>query len=260
MTEQKSKTDEKIVAFAEVKRAAGEETPEEREKRLNRMAEEVKLREELRKPARVVHIVETQRQIREVRGFCMAEGDYARTMIAALSIRQRRGLLGRIFRRRITLDEIMAENKALTAMQQEYAKVQGERRRAAEIAARRETMSLGEKVKALREKKGMNQKQLSEASLITQATISRIESGKVNQLKSDALKRLADALGSTVDYLVDKADQLTPEDVMKADKTAKYLFRGYEKLSSDGRKQLIDFVQFLEGKEKTDRKDREGGE
>ena len=234
MTEQKSKTDEKIVAFAEVKRAAGEETPEEREKRLNRMAEEVKLREELRKPARVVHIVETQRQIREVRGFCMAEGDYARTMIAALSIRQRRGLLGRIFRRRITLDEIMAENKALTAMQQEYAKVQGERRRAAEIAARRETMSLGEKVKALREKKGMNQKQLSEASLITQATISRIESGKVNQLKSDALKRLADALGSTVDYLVDKADQLTPEDVMKADKTAKYLFRGYEKLSSDG--------------------------
>lgn len=109
-------------------------------------------------------------------------------------------------------------------------------------------MSLGEKVKALREKKGMNQKQLSEASLITQATISRIESGKVNQLKSDALKRLADALGSTVDYLVDKADQLTPEDVMKADKTAKYLFRGYEKLSSDGRKQLIDFVQFLEGK------------
>jgi len=115
-------------------------------------------------------------------------------------------------------------------------------------------MSLGEKVKALREKKGMNQKQLSEASFITQATISRIESGKVNQLKSDALKRLADALGSTVDYLVDKADQLTPEDVMKADKTAKYLFRGYEKLSSDGRKQLIDFVQFLEGKEKEEEK------
>ena len=111
-------------------------------------------------------------------------------------------------------------------------------------------MSLGEKVKELREKKGMNQKQLSEASLITQATISRIESGKVNQLKSDALKRLADALGSTVDYLVDRTDQLKPEDVMKADKTAKHLFRGYEKLSSDGRKQLIDFVNFLEEKER----------
>ena len=111
-------------------------------------------------------------------------------------------------------------------------------------------MSLGEKIKELREKRGMNQKQLAEASRITQATISRIEKGKVNQLKSEALKRLADALGSTVDYLVDRTDQLTPEDVLKADETAKHLFRGYEKLSSDGRKQLIDFVQFLEEKER----------
>ena len=111
-------------------------------------------------------------------------------------------------------------------------------------------MSLGERIKALREKRGMNQKQLAEASRITQATISRIEKGKVNQLKSEALKRLADALGSTVDYLVNRTDQLTPEDVMKADDKAKYLFRGYEKLSSDGRNQLIDFVKFLEDKER----------
>ena len=115
-------------------------------------------------------------------------------------------------------------------------------------------MSLGEKVKELREKKGMNQKELSEASGITQATISRIEKGKVNQLKSEALKRLADALGSTIDYLVDKADKLTPNDILRADETAKHLFRGYEKLSSDGRKQLIDFVNFLEGKEKEEEK------
>ena len=110
-------------------------------------------------------------------------------------------------------------------------------------------MSLGEKVKALREKKGMNQKQLAEASDITQATISRIENGKVNQLKSEALKRLSEALGSTVDYLVDRTDQLTPEDVMKADENAKYLFRGYEKLSPEARKQLQDFIQFLEQRE-----------
>ena len=110
-------------------------------------------------------------------------------------------------------------------------------------------MSLGEKVKELREKKGMNQKELSKASAITQATISRIEKGKVNQLKSEALKRLADALGSTIDYLVDKTDKLTPNDILQSDDTAKHLFRGYEKLSSDGRKQLINFVNFLEGKE-----------
>lgn len=116
-------------------------------------------------------------------------------------------------------------------------------------------MSLGEKVKELREKKGMNQKELSKAADITQATISRIEKGKVNQLKSEALKRLANALGSTIDYLVDdKKDKLTPNDIMRADETAKYLFRGYETLSSGGRKQLIDFVRFLEEKEREEEK------
>jgi len=49
-------------------------------------------------------------------------------------------------------------------------------------------MSLGERVIILREKRGMNQKQVSDASGITQATISRIESGQVKQLKSEALK------------------------------------------------------------------------
>lgn len=116
-------------------------------------------------------------------------------------------------------------------------------------------MSLGEKVKALREKKGMNQKQLSEASLITQATISRIESGKVNQLKSDALKRLADALGSTVDYLVDRTDQLTPEDILKSDERAKHIFRGYGNLTENGKKKMQSFVEWLEAQEEANGKE-----
>ena len=115
-------------------------------------------------------------------------------------------------------------------------------------------MSLGEKIKELREKKGMNQKQLAEASRLTQATISRIEKGKVNQLKSEALKRLAEALGTTVDYLVDRKENLTPEELANVDENVTYLFRGYEKLPSEARKQLIDFVQFLEGKEKEEEK------
>ena len=110
-------------------------------------------------------------------------------------------------------------------------------------------MTLGDKVKELREKKGMNQKQLAFAAGITQATISRVEKGKVQQLKSEALRRMAGALGSTVDYMVDRTNLLTPSDIIESDETAKYLFRGYGKLSSDGRKQLIDFVQFLEAKE-----------
>jgi len=111
-------------------------------------------------------------------------------------------------------------------------------------------MSLQERVKECREKKGMNQKQLAEASGITQATISRIESGDVEQVKSEALRKLAEALGVTVDYLVGKTDKLSPNDVLRSDPTAKYIFRGYEKLSATEREQLKNFVRFLEEQDK----------
>lgn len=111
-------------------------------------------------------------------------------------------------------------------------------------------MPLVEKVRQTREKLGMNQKRLAEASGITQATISRIESGQVKELKSEALKRLARALGVTVDYLVDKTDKLTPNDIVHSDPTAQYIFKCYEKLSATGRRQLENFVRFLEEQEK----------
>ena len=112
-------------------------------------------------------------------------------------------------------------------------------------------MSLAEKVKKCREKKkGMTQKQLADASKITQATISRIESGQVVQLKSESLRKLAEALGVTVDYLVDKTDKLSPSDIVESDPTAKYIFRGYENLSATQREQLKNFVDFLEKQDK----------
>ena len=63
-------------------------------------------------------------------------------------------------------------------------------------------MSLGKTLKALRQKKSLNQKDLSSLSGVSQATISRIETGRVHQLRSAALKNLADALGVTVDFMM----------------------------------------------------------
>lgn len=99
----------------------------------------------------------------------------------------------------------------------------------------------------------MNQKQLADASQITQATISRIESGQVRQLKSEALKRLATALGVTVDYLIEKTKELTPNDLVRSDPDATYILEGYETLSAEGRRQLKDFVRFLVEKEQEPR-------
>lgn len=63
-------------------------------------------------------------------------------------------------------------------------------------------MPLGKTLKALRQKQSLNQKALSSLSGVSQATISRIETGRVRQLRSSALKNLADALGVSVDFLM----------------------------------------------------------
>ena len=62
-------------------------------------------------------------------------------------------------------------------------------------------MVLADRVKELRQKLGWNQATLAKEAKITQATISRIESGKVTQPKMGQLQKLADALGTTIDYL-----------------------------------------------------------
>lgn len=115
-------------------------------------------------------------------------------------------------------------------------------------------MSLGEKVKEKRENRGMTQKELAQASGISQATISRLESGRVKQLKSQALRRLADALAVTIDYLVvDKADKLTVTEIALSDLVAQDILRACENLSSARRRQLRDFARFLEQEEAEER-------
>ncbi|MGA1843238.1 MAG: helix-turn-helix domain-containing protein [bacterium] len=105
--------------------------------------------------------------------------------------------------------------------------------------------TLGDVLRAQREKLNMNQRQLARASGITPATISRLESGQVKELKSEALKRLADALNVTVDYLVGRTAHLAPDDVVRLDPHLEYIFHVYEQLSFKRREELLNFVRFL---------------
>lgn len=106
-------------------------------------------------------------------------------------------------------------------------------------------MVLRERVKYLRERLRMNQSQLAQAAGMTQATISRLESGKVQSLHNDSLRRLADALGSTVDYLLGAGDELSPHELVRCDRNARAIIQNYSDLSTDGRHQLRMFSSFL---------------
>jgi len=111
-------------------------------------------------------------------------------------------------------------------------------------------VSLAERVQVKRQEKRMTQAELAKKANITQATISRLESGEVTQLKSDKLRDLAAALGVSVDFLVGKKDRIEFEDALVNDERAKILFRGFEELSAEKRQQVLDYVRFLVSEEK----------
>jgi len=115
-------------------------------------------------------------------------------------------------------------------------------------------MALAEKVRVKRDELGMTQAELAKKSGLTQATISRIENEEVQQLKSDALKALAQALGVTTDFLSGVKQRMDFDDALKADENAKIIFRGYENLNQENKKRIKAFVQFLVEQEKKEKK------
>jgi len=59
------------------------------------------------------------------------------------------------------------------------------------------------KLKAMRESKGLSQKELSKETGIRQATISEIETGKAKDTWISTYKKLAEYFKCTIDELVD---------------------------------------------------------
>jgi transcriptional regulator with XRE-family HTH domain len=63
-------------------------------------------------------------------------------------------------------------------------------------------MSLGERLKQQREKRRLTQTELAERARVDQSLISRLESKVSASTNTEVLKRLAQILGCTTDYLV----------------------------------------------------------
>jgi transcriptional regulator with XRE-family HTH domain len=85
------------------------------------------------------------------------------------------------------------------------------------------------RLKAAREKRQLNQEQLAERSKLQASAISHFETAK-RKPSFDNLKRLADALGVSTDYLLGRTDELeghvTPGDP---------LYRDFQNLNKENR-------------------------
>jgi transcriptional regulator with XRE-family HTH domain len=69
-------------------------------------------------------------------------------------------------------------------------------------------MTLGEKVKALREQRGWSQRELSRRAKVRQSLLSALELNKQTDTTGAVLRRLATTLGVSMDYLGGVYDRL----------------------------------------------------
>lgn len=89
-------------------------------------------------------------------------------------------------------------------------------------------MTKGERIKEARRKKGLTQEDLGKLCDTSKQNIYKYETGKITNIPSDMLEKLANALGVTPFYLMgwedDKKEDPIPEDEVSAKKKAVHEF------------------------------------
>jgi len=108
-------------------------------------------------------------------------------------------------------------------------------------------MSLSERIKALRSKKGWTTNHLADVSGVPQPTIWRLEKGLIQNPKTNVLQRLARGLEVSVDSLLrDEGEPAASfDEILQNDPVGQAIFRNYETLKARRREHLKSFVDWL---------------
>ena len=117
-------------------------------------------------------------------------------------------------------------------------------------------MPLSDHLRDIRERKGWTQNHLAVVSGVPQPSIWRLENGQILNPKTGLLRKLAEALGVTMDYLLREEEKPSFDEVLRDDEVGQAIFRGYEELDDQGRDQLKSFTDWLNEEAK---KKREAG-
>lgn len=109
-------------------------------------------------------------------------------------------------------------------------------------------MHVGERIKELRTKAGLTQSDLAKLVEMTYIQIGRYETKKANP-SSDVLQKIAQALNTTTDYLMNgSADEMASSQLQ--DKELLNLFKSVEQLGNDDKKMIKTFLDALVTKRK----------
>ncbi len=101
-------------------------------------------------------------------------------------------------------------------------------------------MSVSSRIVNLRERCGLNQKELAENLHMNRSVLNRIENG-TRPVRDDELKIFADYFDVSADYLLGRDVSNTPS----LSEEQKNLLSGFDKLNSSGRNLLVDVLNSL---------------
>jgi transcriptional regulator with XRE-family HTH domain len=101
-------------------------------------------------------------------------------------------------------------------------------------------MSIGENLKKARKARGLSQEQLAKLLNVSSVTISRYENN-FRSPDSDMLRKLADALSVSADYLIGRSDYMGTAAAHRADNVM-------EDLPEEAQRSLMEFEEYIRQK------------
>ena len=102
----------------------------------------------------------------------------------------------------------------------------------------------GERIRALRKDRGLNQDQLAELANLNRVTIAKYESGRVEP-GAQALARIADALEVSTDVLLGRSDVVYPAKKFPVTVEAQIVSGGMDKLPKEQREQILNVFKAM---------------
>lgn len=107
--------------------------------------------------------------------------------------------------------------------------------------------TIGERIKAEREKVGWSQSKLANEAGVQSSTISQIESGRRKKPSVDVLQRIAKALSITVSHLLGQTEEDELIDLLQ-DEEIQIFFRNFKDLSPGTKKNLLDQIKYYKSR------------
>ena len=101
----------------------------------------------------------------------------------------------------------------------------------------------GEKIRALRKERGLNQDQLAELANLNRVTIAKYESGRVEP-GAQSIARIADALEVSTDVLLGRSEEIPPKRIPITEE-ARIVSGGMDKLPKEQREQILNVLRAM---------------